>query len=173
MAFIGTLISCYCNPDVGNRRGGGRGGPKSREKGEKNNGEHVLLFKITHSWGLFGVLKTWFCMPLIGWCHVRPLTSDLPTLLRSSFCKCCVSHMDFSVASANTSLSTAREHEDVNTFEKVHDEDSVLPSCCSQGTFLQEGCAMAYTTSLFFCFSHSQGGVKAEEPIKCRTIITL
>lgn len=97
MAFIGTLIFCYCNPDVGNRRGGGRGGPKSREKGEKNNGKHVLLFKISHLWGPFGSLKTWFCMRLIGWCHFRPLTSDLSTLLRSSFCKCCISHIDFSV----------------------------------------------------------------------------
>lgn len=87
MAFIGTLISCYCNPDVGNGRGGGRGGPKSREKGEKNNREHVLLFKITHSWGLFGSLKTWFCMRLIGWCHFRPLTSDLSTLLPRRLCK--------------------------------------------------------------------------------------
>lgn len=97
VAFIGTLISCYCNPDVGNRRGGGRGGPKSREKGEKNNGEHVLLLKITCLRGLFGPLKTWFGMRLIGWCHFRSLTSDISTLLRSSFCKCCISHIDFSV----------------------------------------------------------------------------
>lgn len=73
----------------------GWGQQNTKVKGKrrvKNNGKHVLLFKITWLWGLFGLLKTWFCMRLIVWCNFRPSSSahpgDLSSFLRSSFCKC-------------------------------------------------------------------------------------